>query len=76
MLLDAASLGVDPLDLSDRLIEQKVAATPMLDWGAEIAARHVRFVISNEPVKRLTDLGQRVRRALAASVGSSRKRAG
>jgi hypothetical protein len=33
-------------------------------WGGEVAARHVRFVFSNEPVARLTALGERVRAAL------------
>ena len=64
LLLDAAALGQDPLDLSSRLIEHKVAATPMVGWGGEVAARHVRFVYSREPVERLQLLGERVRRAL------------
>jgi aspartate/methionine/tyrosine aminotransferase len=76
MLLDVASLGTDPLEMSDHLIEQRVAATPMVGWGDQVAARHVRFVFSNEPVERLAGLGDRVRRALAASLGSSSKRAG
>ena len=53
--------------VSDRLLEQKVAATPMRGWGGEIADRHVRFVFSNEPVERLALLGDRVRAALARS---------
>ena len=67
MLLDVAALGADPFDLSDRLLEQKVAATPMVGWGDQVAGRHVRFVFSNEPAARLAGLGERVRRALAAS---------
>ncbi len=67
MLLDVASLGADPLEVSDRLMEQKVAATPMVGWGDRVAARHLRFVFSKEPVDRLARLGERVRRALAAS---------
>ena len=66
MLLDVASLSADPLEVSARLIEQKVAATPMVGWSDQIAARHVRFVFSKEPVERLAMLGERVRRALAA----------
>ena len=50
----------------DRLGEQKVAATPMVGWGGEVAARHIRFVFSNEPVQRLALLGERVRAAIAA----------
>jgi aspartate/methionine/tyrosine aminotransferase len=64
LLLDVAALGLDCVQFSDRLLAEKVAATPMRGWGAEIADRHVRFVFSNEPVDRLALLGDRVRRAL------------
>jgi aspartate/methionine/tyrosine aminotransferase len=67
LLLDVATLGLDPAEVSRRLLEQKVAATPMPGWGGEVAARHVRFVFSNEPVERLTMLGARVRRALESA---------
>jgi aspartate/methionine/tyrosine aminotransferase len=67
LLLDVAALGLDCVEVSDRLLGQKVAATPMRGWGGEIADRHVRFVFSNEPVGRLALLGDRVRRALAAA---------
>jgi aspartate/methionine/tyrosine aminotransferase len=67
LLLDVAGLGLDCVEVSDRLLEQKVAATPMRGWGGEIADHHVRFVFSNEPVDRLTLLGPRVRAALAAA---------
>jgi len=36
----------------------------MVGWGGEVAARHIRFVFSNEPVDRIALLGERVRRAL------------
>ena len=67
LLLDVAALGLDCVEVSDRLLEQKVAATPMRGWGGEIADRHVRFVFSNEPVDRLALLGTRVRAAIAAT---------
>jgi aspartate/methionine/tyrosine aminotransferase len=67
LLLDTQALGVDPADLSRRLLEEKVAATPMVGWGGDVAARHIRFVFSNEPVERLALLGDRLRRALAAA---------
>jgi aspartate/methionine/tyrosine aminotransferase len=66
LLLDVAALGLDCVEVSDRLLEQKVAATPMRGWGGEVADRHVRFVFSNEPVERLALLGARARTALAA----------
>ena len=67
LLLDARALGIEPAELSRRLLDQKVAATPMGGWGAEVAERHIRFVFSNEPVERLALLGERVRRALASA---------
>jgi aspartate/methionine/tyrosine aminotransferase len=65
LLLDCAAIGVDPAALSVALLPEKVAATPMTGWGGDVAARHIRFVFSNEPVERLATLGDRVRRALA-----------
>lgn len=65
LLLDVAAMGLECGEVSERLLEQKVAATPMRGWGGEVAARHVRFVFSNEPVPRLAMLGERVRGALA-----------
>jgi aspartate/methionine/tyrosine aminotransferase len=64
LLLEVAALGLDCMEVSDRLLQEKVAATPMRGWGGEVADRHVRFVFSNEPVERLATLGDRVRRAL------------
>jgi aspartate/methionine/tyrosine aminotransferase len=67
LLLDVAALGHDCIAVSDRLLEQKVAATPMRGWGGEVAERHVRFVFSNEPIERLQLLGDRVHAALATA---------
>ena len=66
LLLDVEALGLDCAAVSDALLEQKVAATPMRGWGGRVADRHVRFVFSNEPVERLAKLGDRLRAALAA----------
>ena len=63
-LLDAQKLGLDPAELSARLLDNKVAATPMGGWGGAVAARHLRFVFSNEPVERIALLGERVRASL------------
>ena len=67
LLLDVAALGLDCADVSERLLSEGVAATPMRGWGGAVADRHVRFVFSNEPVERLALLGERVRRALERS---------
>jgi aspartate/methionine/tyrosine aminotransferase len=67
LLLDVAALGLDSAELSDRLLEQKVAATPMRGWGGEVADRHLRLVFSNEPVERLSLLGRRMGAALEAA---------
>lgn len=67
LLLDVAALGLDCVEVSDRLLGQKVAATPMRGWGGGVASPHVRFVFSNEPVERLHLLGERVHAALAAA---------
>jgi aspartate/methionine/tyrosine aminotransferase len=64
LLLDTESIGIPPPEASKRLLEQKVAATPMTVWGETVAPRHVRFVFSREPVERLRSLGERVRKAL------------
>jgi N-succinyldiaminopimelate aminotransferase len=64
LLLDVAALDLDCADLSNRLLAEKIAATPMRGWGGQVADRHLRFVFSNEPCERLTLLGGRVRRAL------------
>src|SRR5215468_4081820 len=65
-LFDAAACGLDAVELSRRLLEHKVAATPMTDaWGGTVATRYVRLVFSNESVERLALLGERLRAALA-----------
>lgn len=64
MLLDCAPLGFSGAEASQRLFEKaRIAATPMAGWGPG-AERYLRFVFANEPLARLADLGERVRRAL------------
>jgi aspartate/methionine/tyrosine aminotransferase len=61
LLIDAAALGVDAPEASRRLLEQgAIAATPMVGWGDAVAARHVRFVFSAEPLDRLATLPERL----------------
>jgi hypothetical protein len=38
----------------------------MTGWGGEVAARHVRFVFSAEPVERLLTLAERLAHARLA----------
>ncbi len=63
LLLDVDALGSTPADASAALLSAGVAATGMDGWGAEVAARSVRFVFSAEPVARLATLGERVARS-------------
>jgi aspartate/methionine/tyrosine aminotransferase len=64
LLMDAEGLGVSAADLSRALVAHKVAATPMTTWGERVSPRYIRFVYSNEPVERLSQLGVRLRAAL------------
>jgi len=64
MLMDVEALGLSATDLSRALVEHKVAATPMTTWGERVSPRYIRFVYSNEPVERLSQLGERLRAAL------------
>jgi aspartate/methionine/tyrosine aminotransferase len=66
LLLDVESLGSTPSALSEALVEQKVAATPMTTWGERVSPRFIRFVYSNEPVERLSLLGERLHAALGS----------
>jgi aspartate/methionine/tyrosine aminotransferase len=61
LLLDVVSMGTDPATASRALLRDgAVAATPMTGWGGEVAARHVRFVFSAEPVEALATLPERL----------------
>lgn len=64
LLLNTEAMGIDPQTASTRLLEQKVAATPMTVWGETVAPKHLRLVFSNEPVERIELLGERLHRAL------------
>ena len=66
-LVNVSRLGLDGAEASRRLLEQKVAATPMKGWGGEVAEPYVRFVFSNEPVERLELLEERAGAALGSS---------
>ena len=73
LLLDVASLGFEPAEASRILLDEaKIAATAMTGWGDEVAARHVRFVFSAEPVERLETIPERVARTKLAEAVASR----
>jgi aspartate/methionine/tyrosine aminotransferase len=61
MLLDVASLGLEPHEASRLLLEESaIAATGMTGWGDEVAERYVRWVFSAEPLDRLATIPERV----------------
>jgi N-succinyldiaminopimelate aminotransferase len=64
MLLRASDYGIDGAAMSERLLEQSVAATAMAGWGEIHGPQYIRFVFANEPVARLKGVGGKVRRAL------------
>ncbi|HEX5467718.1 MAG TPA: pyridoxal phosphate-dependent aminotransferase [Gaiellaceae bacterium] len=73
LLLDVASLGLDPAEASRILLEDaQIAATAMTGWGDEIAGRHVRFVFSAEPVERLETIPDRMAGTKLAEAVASR----
>jgi aspartate/methionine/tyrosine aminotransferase len=72
MLLDVSSLGFEPEEASQLLLEEsQIAATGMRGWGDEVAERYVRFVFSAEPVQRLEEIPERLAGGkLAAAVSA------
>jgi aspartate/methionine/tyrosine aminotransferase len=65
LLVDVSALGLTAREAAARLLEHgKVAATPMDGWGELNGAQHVRVVFANEPVERLSGLGERFAAAL------------
>ncbi|WP_420412836.1 pyridoxal phosphate-dependent aminotransferase [Roseibium sp.] len=68
LLIDTVAMGLKPEDASKKLFDDSaIAATPMTDWGQEDrAGRYLRFVFANEPVDRMSDLRERIRKAWKA----------
>jgi len=61
MLLDVASLGIEPADASRLLLEESgIAATAMTGWGDAIASRYVGWVFSAESRDRLATIPERL----------------
>jgi len=65
MLINTGALGMMPEEASRLCFEKgAIAATPMTGWGdASRAGQYLRFVYANEPVARLGDFRERLRRA-------------
>jgi aspartate/methionine/tyrosine aminotransferase len=73
LLLDVAALGFTPEEASQLLLGQAgIAATGMTGWGDEVAARHVRFVFSAEPLPELRTLPERLAATAFAATLPSR----
>ena len=66
LMLRASDSGMDGATLSDRLLDEGVAATGMGGWGKVHGAQYLRMVFANENTERLIGLGEKVRRALRA----------
>lgn len=66
MLLDVSPWGLTGAEASKRLVQEKIAATAMHNWGGADTAKYLRLVYSNEPVDRLKGVGDRIRRCLEA----------
>jgi aspartate/methionine/tyrosine aminotransferase len=63
LLIDTQQLGLAPSEASRRLLARgEVATTPMDNWGPS-GSRYLRFVFANEPVQRLADIRERIRRS-------------
>jgi aspartate/methionine/tyrosine aminotransferase len=61
LLIDTVAAGIEPARASRALLrEGAVAATAMTGWGDAVAARHIRFVFSAEPVDALRTLPERL----------------
>jgi aspartate/methionine/tyrosine aminotransferase len=73
MLLDVASLGFPPTEASRLLLDESaIAATAMSGWGADVAARFVRFVFSAESLERLETILERTTGTKLATAVASR----
>jgi aspartate/methionine/tyrosine aminotransferase len=65
LLVDVSGRGLSAREAASRLLERgRVAATPMDGWGEVNGPQHVRVVFANEPVGRLSGLGERFAAAL------------
>lgn len=64
LLWDVSPLGLTGTEASKRLLAlAKIAATPMTNWGSAKMTNYIRLVYSNESIKRLKGMRERVKRA-------------
>ena len=69
LLVDVAAMGTTPAAASAAMLAARRRGDAMDGWGADVAARYVRFVFSAEPVERLATLRERLARTpLAAAL--------
>jgi aspartate/methionine/tyrosine aminotransferase len=70
-LANIRKLGVkSPEFCTELLKETNVAVTPMVAWGSdEFGYDHVRFIFTNEPVKRLEEAGRLVKQFVSRHYG-------
>jgi len=63
-LANTRGLDVKSPEFCLKLLEEtKVAITPMVAWGSDdFGYDHVRFIFTNEPVRRLEEAGRRIRK--------------
>jgi aspartate/methionine/tyrosine aminotransferase len=67
LLLDHRPLEPDAETFAQHLLDEvSVAVTPMTTWGPSTAMGHVRIIFSNEPVERLREAVEGIRRAVAS----------
>lgn len=64
MLLRVSDFGLSGEQMAQRLFARGVCATAMSGWGRQHGEDYVRFVFANEPVARLSRLGDAVRDSL------------
>ncbi|MGX1162114.1 aspartate/methionine/tyrosine aminotransferase [Pseudarthrobacter sp. SLBN-100] len=65
LLVNASALGLKAPELAQRLFQHaRIAATPMTQWGQQVAPDYVRLVFATERLERLSGIGDRFGAAL------------
>jgi hypothetical protein len=66
LLLDAAAMGLDSTAVAQRLLDEKVAVTPMVEWGRRGGRPSCPLQVQQRAGRPAGLVGERVRRALDA----------